>query len=92
MSAFPGAGARIFTNDAGEVVGWDYPSDPDPADRYDDRDDGPEVEPFECKCGEEIWPDDTEAIIAHYEVCTEPAHFWQHFGDELRDNDVERQH
>lgn len=35
MSAFPGPGARIYTNEAGEVVGWDYP--PDPAEEaYDD--------------------------------------------------------
>lgn len=33
---FPGAGARIFRNEAGEVLGWDYPS-------YDP----PELDPFE---------------------------------------------
>jgi hypothetical protein len=25
--AFPGPGAQIYKNDAGEVTGWDYPSD-----------------------------------------------------------------
>ncbi len=28
---FPGAGARIFYNEAGEPLGWDYPDyDPEP--------------------------------------------------------------
>lgn len=44
---FPGAGALVYYNDAGEPLGWDYPSydpeyDPDDylADDYDDdRDD-----------------------------------------------------
>lgn len=27
---FPGAGARVFRNEAGEPIGWDYPDD-DPA-------------------------------------------------------------
>jgi len=26
---FPGAGAQIYRNEAGEVTGWDYPSEPD---------------------------------------------------------------
>jgi hypothetical protein len=25
---FPGPGADIIHNEAGEVIGWDYPSDP----------------------------------------------------------------
>lgn len=86
MSAFPGAGAQIYTNDAGEVIGWDYPADDDPADRFDDRDaDRPEVEPVQCKCGEELWPDDDDGIVAHHEVCTEPDFLWERFGDTLRD-------
>ncbi len=32
MSMFPGAGAVIEKNEAGEVVGWDYPSEPDMGD------------------------------------------------------------
>lgn len=35
---FPGAGARVFYNDAGEPLGWDYPdydSPPDPDEFYD---------------------------------------------------------
>ncbi len=31
---FPGPGARIYRNEAGEPLGWDYPSD-DPTDYYD---------------------------------------------------------
>lgn len=27
MSMFPGANARIYRNEAGEPIGWDYPSD-----------------------------------------------------------------
>ncbi len=36
---FPGAGAHVYYNDAGEPLGWDYPSD-DPHNSYesDDRD------------------------------------------------------
>ncbi len=29
---FPGPGAQIYRNDAGEVVGWDYPDDDDARD------------------------------------------------------------
>jgi len=38
MSMFPGAGAQVYYNDAGEPLGWDYPSDePDfDFDPYDD--------------------------------------------------------
>lgn len=36
MSMFPGPGATIYRNEAGEPLGWDYPSDPDPYDAYDD--------------------------------------------------------
>ena len=35
---FPGPGAQITRNEAGEPLGWDYPSD-EPFDSYDeDRD------------------------------------------------------
>jgi hypothetical protein len=27
MSMFPGPGAQVYYNDAGEPLGWDYPSD-----------------------------------------------------------------
>lgn len=37
---FPGANARVFTNEEGEVIGWDYPSsEPEERDPYDDFDD-----------------------------------------------------
>lgn len=27
MSLFPGSGAQVYRNEAGEVIGWDYPND-----------------------------------------------------------------
>lgn len=36
MTMFPGAHASIIYNEEGEVLGWDYPSEPDPYDAYDD--------------------------------------------------------
>lgn len=48
---FPGAGAQVYRNEAGEPIGWDYP-DTDPP--YDDNQD-----PYQqldasdyCDCGE----------------------------------------
>ena len=35
---FPGPGARIYRNEDGEPIGWDYPSD-DPPEPVDDDDD-----------------------------------------------------
>lgn len=35
---FPGAGAVVYYNDAGEPLGWDYPSSDDDYDPYDDDD------------------------------------------------------
>lgn len=29
---FPGAGAQVYYNEAGEPLGWDYPSSDDPHD------------------------------------------------------------
>jgi hypothetical protein len=47
---FPGAGASVYRNEAGEVLGWDYPDDgpydPDdylPGYENDDMDDEPDV-------------------------------------------------
>ncbi len=77
---FPGPGAQVYYNEAGEPTGWDYPPDDEPD--YDDRDDR-EVEPFRCKCGDEVWPDDEEAIREHYVVCGEPEFFYAHFADTL---------
>lgn len=37
MTMFPGAGAVIYRNEAGEPLGWDYPSEPTPHD-YDQLD------------------------------------------------------
>jgi hypothetical protein len=35
---FPGPNAIVYRNEEGEPLGWDYPSDPEPAglDPYDD--------------------------------------------------------
>lgn len=30
VSAFPGPGAHVYRNEAGEPIGWDYPSDDEP--------------------------------------------------------------
>ena len=38
MSMFPGPGARVYYNEAGEPLGWDYPADPEEHDPYDDYD------------------------------------------------------
>ena len=35
---FPGAGAQIYRNEAGEVTGWDYPNYDEPPDPEEDRD------------------------------------------------------
>jgi len=52
---FPGAGARVYYNEAGEPLGWDYPNydappDVDDYDRWadepdDEEEDGDEREP-----------------------------------------------
>jgi hypothetical protein len=42
---FPGANAVVYRNEAGEVLGWDYPSEPDPGDFYDDYDRYPDIDP-----------------------------------------------
>lgn len=55
MSLFPGPGANIIRNEAGEPLGWDYPPEPDfdyDPDDYlpdwedDDIDDEPDDEDF----------------------------------------------
>jgi len=55
MSMFPGAGAVVYRNEAGEPLGWDYPSEPDPSDSYDPYGDYGRLNrvPEECgMCGE----------------------------------------
>jgi hypothetical protein len=36
MSMFPGPGARVDYNEAGEPLGWDYPSEDDPYDPFEE--------------------------------------------------------
>jgi hypothetical protein len=47
---FPGAGASVYRNDAGEPLGWDYPSYDEPAnpDDFDDLDDEPGGDYEDC--------------------------------------------
>ncbi len=33
---FPGAGAQVYRNEEGEVLGWDYPDHDDPHDDVED--------------------------------------------------------
>jgi hypothetical protein len=33
---YPGPNAHVYYNEAGEPLGWDYPSEYDPNDYYDD--------------------------------------------------------
>jgi hypothetical protein len=75
MSMFPGPGANIYRNEAGEPIGWDYPSEPDlpydyDDDRYEDRglwdedDDTDETEePPPLTVDEETWEDQEDARI-----------------------------
>ena len=57
---FPGAGAQVYYNEAGEPTGWDYPSydeGPDP----DDFDEGGDSDWVICgKCGDEFEGDSPE--------------------------------
>jgi hypothetical protein len=66
MSMFPGPGARVYYNEAGEPLGWDYPSEYEPDDWEDDdrptRDEDEEdwcEEHQQLNCGEDH--DDDEA-------------------------------
>lgn len=71
MSAFPGPGAQIYRNEAGEPLGWDYPSEPD----YNDHDDDDRDVQTPCpgQCGTRFWGDDEDEIIAHHKVCNGPV-------------------
>lgn len=76
MSAFPGATAQVYYNEAGEPLGWDYPmtgGEPDP-DPYDDYD-----EPFKCKCGEHVYIDSEGDMLDPHETCTSPDWFREQF-------------
>ncbi len=53
---FPGPGAVIYRNDAGEVLGWDYPSD-----------DPPEVDEYRQQDLDAAW--ETAAEMAVEEIC-----------------------
>lgn len=83
---FPGAGAQIYRNEAGEPTGWDYPAyDEGPNfDDFDDYDydedpDDAESEDAVCdRCGEEFTPEQVPQAAEHVKTCTaEPL-----YGDE----------
>lgn len=50
---FPGPGAQVYRNEAGEPIGWDYPSEPEydpddylPGDDYDEEEAMAEDNPY----------------------------------------------
>lgn len=49
--AFPGPGAQIYYNEAGEPLGWDYPSDEPDYDPYEDD----RRADYESVLAEEAW-------------------------------------
>jgi len=63
MSMFPGAGAQIYHNEAGEPLGWDYPSEPDLGDQ-DEIDERYSPDTIECGCGAVI-NDNENDILGH---------------------------
>jgi len=73
---FPGAGAQIYRNEAGEPISWDYPGydegpDPDDFDRYDDDDESDGEENEVCdRCGAEFPPEQFREAAEHVKTCT----------------------
>lgn len=62
---FPGAGAQVYYNEAGEPTGWDYPGydegpDPDDFDPNDFDEDGDSDEVMCDECGNEYESGDPE--------------------------------
>lgn len=58
MSMFPGANAHVYYNEAGEPLGWDYPSEPD--EHYDPEDYLPSQEPELCWHCDSEEPEDVD--------------------------------
>ncbi len=68
---FPGAGAQVYYNEAGEPLGWDYPAEDDPY--YDPLDnyDTSYATDYKCPiCECRIWSDE-------YYAQTDPG-IWAH--------------
>lgn len=80
MSAFPGAGAQVYYNEAGEPLGWDYPAEAEPYSDADEAWNEPEV-PFKCECGATFYPDDDDDVLYHHEVCETPESLKKAFPD-----------
>ena len=53
---FPGYGAQIYYNEAGEVLGWDYPDRDDPY----EPDDWERDEERSAREASKDWPDDPD--------------------------------
>lgn len=51
---FPGAGAQVYRNEAGEPIGWDYPSDDIDIDVIQDREEEYEIS-YERAEDEILW-------------------------------------
>lgn len=76
---FPGAGAQVYYNEAGEPTGWDYPSEMNEADMQDELDD--RDVPFECECGGTFYADSDEDVLDHHETCDTPESLRERFPD-----------
>lgn len=52
---FPGANAQVYRNEAGEPIGWDYPSEEPDYDYWEDQDNNWDLPEFETveECIEE---------------------------------------
>ena len=67
---FPGPGAQVYYNEAGEPIGWDYPSyDESGMDPYEEEEYWRRREPkceecgapaYDCECEEEELPEDDQ--------------------------------
>lgn len=92
---FPGAGAQIYYNEAGEPTGWDYPQydegpDPDDFDEYDYDEDPEDAESDDAvcdRCGEEFPPEQAPQAAEHIKTCAAELPYGNddEFADE-RDN------
>ena len=71
---FPGAGAQVYYNDAGEPLGWDYPSYDEP---YDPDAYLPGYNELE-EARERAWQA-AEDEICDYDVCGYPCNVDAHY-------------
>ena len=58
---FPGPNAQVYYNEAGEPLGWDYPSYDEPYEEFEDQErrywkltcEGCGLHPEDCECGDD---------------------------------------